>query len=199
VVRVIGHGQVSGAEVEDTRTGQRRVVDCDTVVFTGDWIPDHELARAAGIGLDRRTLGPAVDTRLRTDREGVFAIGNLVHPVDRADCAALDGAHVVQPVLRYLNGARWAPAALELTAGPEFLWASPTRFTPGDPPPARDYLLLWPTQLRSRPRVVARQGGAEIGAVTTTWPAAPGRVFRVPWSLLDKADPSGGQVTVTLQ
>ena len=35
--------------------------------------------------------GPLVDTALRTSRPGVFAAGNLVHPVDTADVAASTG------------------------------------------------------------------------------------------------------------
>ncbi len=70
VTRIIGKGVVVGVEVENTRTGQRRIVACDTVVFTGDWIPDHELARSAGLDMDPNSLGPVVDTALRTSREG---------------------------------------------------------------------------------------------------------------------------------
>jgi hypothetical protein len=61
--RVIGHGRVTGVVIEDTDSGDQRVIDCDTVVFTGDWIPDHELARGAGIALDAATKGPSSTPR----------------------------------------------------------------------------------------------------------------------------------------
>lgn len=83
VGRVVGQlddrGRLAGAEVTDVRTGAARLVPCDTVVFTGDWIPDHELARLAGLAMDPGTRGPVVDTRLETSAPGVFAAGNLVH------------------------------------------------------------------------------------------------------------------------
>lgn len=198
VVRVIGRGRVSGVELEDLDTGQRSVVECDTVVFTGDWIPDHELARSADIRIDANTLGPAVDTRLRTEREGVFAIGNLVHPVDTADVAALDGAHVTPHVLRYLDGDRDGRTAVELQPGSGFRWLSPSRFHPGEPGPARGFLLLWPDRLQPRPTIIARQDGREIGRLTTWWPAAPGRVYRVPYQLLADASRTGGPVSVEI-
>lgn len=198
VVRVLGRGRVQGVEIEDVHTGTRRLVDCDTVVFTGDWIPDHELARSAGIALDPNTLGPAVDTALRTERQGVFAIGNLVHPVDTADGAALDGVHVAPHVLRFLDGGAPTQDGLEITAGVGFKWVSPTRFQPGDSGPARGYLLLWPTELHRRPTIVARQGAREIGRVSTSWPAAPGRVFRVPYRLLNAARADAGPVSVAV-
>lgn len=198
VVRVIGRGRVSGVEIENLDTGARSVVDCDTVVFSGDWIPDHELARSAGIRIDAHTLGPAVDTRLRTERDGVFAIGNLVHPVDTADGAALDGVHVAPHVLRYLDGDVDTRPAVELAPGSGFRWVSPSRFHPGETGPARGYLLAWPERLANRPTVVARQDGREIGRATTWWPAAPGRIFRVPFGVLSGARWAGAPVELEI-
>ena len=101
IVGIHGKDRVRSAVVENIDTGSARIVDCDTVVFTGDWIPDHELARTGGLAMDPATRGPVVDAGLRTSSPGVFAVGNLLHPVDTADGAALDGRHVaaaVQPL-----------------------------------------------------------------------------------------------------
>ena len=49
-------------------------------------------------------LGPVVDTALRASVPGVFAVGNLVHPVETADVAALDGVHVATRVVEWLAG-----------------------------------------------------------------------------------------------
>ena len=55
---------------------------------------------------------------------------------------------------------------------------------PRGPLPARERLLLWSDEFRNAPVVVARQGGREIGRRRLPWPAAPGRVFRVPYSIV---------------
>jgi hypothetical protein len=57
VRRVTGRGRLEGAELADVRTRESQFVPCDLMVFTGDWIPDHELARAEGLAMDPGTRG----------------------------------------------------------------------------------------------------------------------------------------------
>jgi len=199
VTAILGSPTVRAVEIENIDTGARRTVDCDTVVLTGDWIPDHELVRAGGLALDPGTLGPTVDTALRTSRPGVFAIGNLCHPVDTADIAALDGRHVARQVRDHLDGRRPAGDGIRIEAAAPLRWVSPTLLRPGDPAPSRDRLLAWTDQLVRFPTVTARQRGVEIGRRRLPWPAAPGRVFRIPSSLLDRADRDGGQVVIEVR
>lgn len=205
VVRIIGRSRVEGVEIENLDTGDRSIVPCDTVVFTGDWIPDHELARLAALDIDPGTRGPSVDTALRTSRPGVFAAGNVVHPVDTADVAALDGRHVATHVVQFLNGSGWASRAYPnpahgapIRAEEPFIWVAPNRLPPDAVAPARGRLLLWSTELVRRPIIEIRQGGATIARRRLLWPAAPGRVFRVPWTVLSGADPRGGEIRIGL-
>ena len=198
VTRVIGRPRVEAVEIENLDTGERRLVECDTVVFTGDWIPDHELARLAGIELDPGTRGPLTDTALRTSRPGIFAAGNLLHPVDTADIAALDGRHVADQVIAWLAGQRPGPAAVRLRALEPFRWVAPGLWRPGDPPPSRRRLLLWTDELVRVPYVTATQAGRVIASRRLPWPASPGRAFRVPWSLLRNAIPEAGDITIGL-
>ena len=112
-----GRERLAGVEVADVRTGAARFVPCETVVFTGDWIPDHELARLAGLTMDPGTRGPAVDTALATSAAGVFAAGNLVHAAETADIAALSGRHAARHIAAALSGAG-LPVAGPSGAGP---------------------------------------------------------------------------------
>ena len=111
VRRIAGRGRLEGVEVADARTGAARFVPCEVVVFTGDWIPDHELARLAGLTMDPGTRGPAVDTTLSTSLAGVFAAGNLVHAAETADVAALSGRHAARHIAAFLGGGRGAAGA----------------------------------------------------------------------------------------
>ncbi len=199
VVRINGRTRVESVEVEDLDTGTRRVVDCDTVVMTGDWIPDHELARTAGLEMDSATRGPVVDGSLRTSKEGVFAIGNLVHPVDTADIAALDGRHIRNAVLRHLDGSNASPdAALELRAEEPLRWIVPQVIHAGEAP-ARGRLLSWSDAFQNFPTVEALQAGRVIARKRLAWPATPGRMFRIPADLLRRVDATQGPVTIRLR
>jgi thioredoxin reductase len=197
IVAVEGKERVCAAVVENVETGKRTTVDCDTVVFTGDWIPDHELARSGGLAMDCATRGPVVDAGLRTSSAGVFAVGNLIHPVDTADGAALDGRHVAAAVSGWLEHRDEAPKAVRIRTDGPFRWVAPQLVSPEGGAAARGDLLFWVEEYRRLPKLRAVQDGRTLGTARTPWPAAPGRVYRAPWSLVADADPAGGEVTVS--
>lgn len=198
VVKIIGSPALRAVEIENLDTGARRTVDCDTLVLTGDWVPDHELARSAGLDIDRQSLGPVVDTALRTSRPGVFAIGNLVHPVDTADVAALDGRHVVDHVLAQLHGRSRPAGGVRLLAEPPLRWVSPAILPPDVTVPPRGRLLAWTDTLVRFPTVVVRQDGVVLARRRLPWPASPGRIVRIPAAMVAAAKHDGGTVTVSL-
>jgi thioredoxin reductase len=199
VVRIDGGERVRSVELEHLHTGERSTVECDTVVTTGDWIPDHELVRLAGIDLDPHTLGPVVDATLHTSRPGVFAAGNLLHPVDTADVAALDGRHLTEHVLAWLQHPARRPAPpVAIEVEPPLRWISPQLVTPGGPPPPRGRYLTWVDRFVATPRIEVVQGGRVVTSQRLPWPASPGRVFRIPASLLDGVRADAGSVTVRL-
>ncbi len=128
VTRILGRDRVTGLEIETD--GTRREIECDCIVFTGDWIPDHELCRAGDIPLDSRTHGPAVDASLRTLTPGVFAAGNVLRGAEPADVASLEGRHVADAIVRMLAGrSSWADseAAGPIEVEAPIAWISPNR------------------------------------------------------------------------
>ena len=63
VAAIHGHGRVEEVDLLDLDSGRTRALGCDTVVFTADWVPDHELAVMAGLELDPVT--PRAGSRRR--------------------------------------------------------------------------------------------------------------------------------------
>jgi thioredoxin reductase len=127
VTQILGRRRVEAVEVVDLVGGGFRQIACDTVVFTGDWIPEHELARSAGLAMDPGTRAPRVDGALRTSAPGVFAAGNLLHGAETADVAALSGRHAARAVDAFLRSGAWPlrpPVPVECEA--PLRWVSPS-------------------------------------------------------------------------
>jgi thioredoxin reductase len=216
VRRVAGRGRLAGVEVADVRTGAARFVPCDTLVFSGDWIPDHELARLAGLAIDPGTRGPEVDTALATSAADVFAGGNLVHAAETADIAALSGRHAARHIaaaLRAPPGEAGLPGAGLLGAGPPgavrmpvlaeapLRWISPNAITvaagqPAATPPLGRFVLR-SQEFRRLARLEVRQDGrllARSGPVRLI----PGRPAHLGAGWLPRVDPRGGPVRAVI-
>jgi hypothetical protein len=85
---------------------------------------------------------------------------------------------------------------VRLVADSPLRWVTPGLLRPGDPAPPRGRLLSWTDQLIGFPRVTVRQNGRVISTTRLPWPASPGRVFRIPASMLTGVDATGGDVTI---
>lgn len=215
LTRILGHERVEGVEVSDLATGSTRVIACDTVVFTGDWIPDHELARLAGLEMDPGTNGPRVDPALRTSSSGVFAVGNVLHGAETSDVAAAEGRHVAAGVREWLASGSWASEAPIAVVGEEPIsWISPNvvRGGEGAAPPS-DHFTLRVRRFVERPRLEVQQAGRTLwkgrpmsGMLASFLPIlpeallhgalVPGRPVHLPADWVPRVRRDGGDVLV---
>jgi thioredoxin reductase len=218
-------GAGGGAGVTSVVAGQTRTVACEWLIFTGDWIPDHVLARSAGIALDPGTRGPAIDTTMATSTPGVFAAGNLVHAAETADVAALSGRHAARQIAAYLAGrppAGSSPVSAQLPvpviADPPLRWISPNAVAiaaaggagisasaiaagtgagvAAVPPPLGRFAIR-AAEFHERARLEARQDGRLL-ARSRPLRLIPGRPVHLRASWLASVDPAGGPVSVGL-
>jgi thioredoxin reductase len=198
VTQILGSRRAEAVELTDLRTGATRQLECDTVVFTGDWIPEHELARRGGLEMDPATRAPRVDCALRTSTRGVFAAGNLLHPAETADVAALSGRHVAQAIHTFLETDSWpANPPVPITCEPPLQWVSPSAITPPLDPPHRHFILRV-SEFRSRAELVVSQGAR------TLWrrryrSLIPSRSIHAPAALVANVDANGPPVTFQLR
>jgi glycerol-3-phosphate dehydrogenase len=192
-----GRRRVEGVELTDLDTGESREVGCDMVVFTADWIPDHELAVLAGVELDPLTRGPAVDAGLRTSRPGTFAAGNVLHGAETADIASLSGRHVAVAVARYLGGEPWPESRVPIRCEPPLGWIAPNAISDARTEPTRGRFLLRSTEKLTRPQVELVQDGRRLWGGRLRG-LGSGRSTRMPADWIPAVDPSGGPVTAQL-
>jgi len=198
VVAIHGRPRVEAVDLVDLVSGERRQVECDTVVFTADWIPDHELAVLGGIELDPGTRGPAIDAAGRTSRLGVFAAGNMLHPAETADVAALAGRHVAHAIAGQLNGGP-SPVTrrVAIRCVSPLTWISPNVVTPDLPEPSRGRLLVRGRELLTAPQLAITQDGRALW--TGRLPRiVPGRSGRLPHTWVRSVDFSGGPVEIAV-
>ncbi|NIA69223.1 FAD-dependent oxidoreductase [Pelagibius litoralis] len=103
VMRVLGRDLVEGVEVRDA-AGRERSIEADGVIFTGQFLPEVPLLRAAGLVLDPGSGGPAVDQFGRCSDPAVFAAGNLLRPVETAGWSWREGVFAAGMIARSLAG-----------------------------------------------------------------------------------------------
>jgi thioredoxin reductase len=198
VRRIAGRDRLGGIELADLRTDAISFVDCDTLVFTADWIPDHELARLAGTQIDPGTRGPAVDTALETSIPSVFAAGNLVHAAETADVAAVGGRHAARQIAAALRGTGPPRTArIPVIVAAPLSWISPNAIRAGGPLPARGRFLLRSDIFRRMARLEVRQGGRVLATARAR--LVPGRPVYLSAGWTARADPSAGAVHVRLR
>lgn len=124
ISNIFGYKRVEGIELTHDN-GQTEIVECDTVIFTGDWIPEHEMARMGGLAIDSGTRGVQVDSEFHSSVKGVFAAGNVLRGVATADHCALEGQRAARSIARYLKNAQWTANKLTVRVDAPLIWVCP--------------------------------------------------------------------------
>jgi thioredoxin reductase len=197
IAAIHGTNRVEQVDVRDLDSGAVDSIACDLVVFTADWIPDHELAVAAGLELDPGSGGPRVDPALRTELPGAFAAGNLLHPAETADVCALDGRHAAAAVAAHLRGTPW-PRQVAVSVSRPLSWVAPNLALAVNHPPPRGRFLIRSSAFLRRPRLQVTQAG------TLLWGGrlrrlVPGRSASIPAGWMGRIDPEAGPVRVQVR
>ncbi|MFH7594238.1 FAD-dependent oxidoreductase [Streptomyces racemochromogenes] len=195
VTELHGRGRLSAVSVRH-RDGRSGVIACDTVVFTGDWIPEHDLARRGGIPLAPATRGPAVDAAYRTHTPGVFAVGNALHGIEPAATAAAEGAAAAPPLLAHLSGTPWPTPGPPLLTGPPLAWTTPTHLTTPTP---RGSLLLRTAIPLTAPTLRIHQDTRLLWHHRPWTHLTPTRSLHLPTPWTTRVDPEAGPVTLTVE
>lgn len=115
VIDIHGKDRVTGvtiASVDENRKpipGSERYIECDTLLLSVGLIPENELTKNIGIGLDRVTNGAVVDEYRQTDHEGIFACGNVLHVHDLVDFVTQESQIAGEGAAKYVKGEKNEP------------------------------------------------------------------------------------------
>ncbi len=82
----------------------REYIECDTLMLSVGLIPENELTKNVGIGIDRITSGAVVDEMRQTDHKGIFACGNVLHVHDLVDYVTLEAQLAGKGAADYIQG-----------------------------------------------------------------------------------------------
>ncbi|MBO5395501.1 MAG: FAD-dependent oxidoreductase [Clostridia bacterium] len=82
----------------------REYIECDTLMLSVGLIPENELTKNVGIGIDRITSGAVVDEMRQTDHKGIFACGNVLHVHDLVDYVTLEAQLAGKGAADYILG-----------------------------------------------------------------------------------------------
>lgn len=134
VVDVKGNGRLEKviiAKVDENREpikGTEIEFDVDTLLLSVGLIPENELSKNAGVQLDFRTNGLVVSESMETNREGIFACGNVVHVHDLVDFVTEEAKNAGKNAAKYIKGKKRLNNFVEIKNGENISYTVPKKF-----------------------------------------------------------------------
>ena len=113
IAKIHGKNRVEGVTIAKVDERLRVIpeeseyVECDTILLSCGLIPENELTKSAGIALDNVTKGAVVNQDRETEKEGVYACGNVLHVHDLVDYVSEESDIAGKAAAKYVqNGCK---------------------------------------------------------------------------------------------
>ena len=110
VVKIHGKKRVEGVTIAKVDEKGKPIketmqfIECDTLLLSVGLIPENELTKSAGIGINRITNGADVTQSRETSVPGVFACGNVLHVHDLVDYVSEEAEIAGKNAALYIKG-----------------------------------------------------------------------------------------------
>ena len=168
----IAHVDKKRRVIEETK----RYIPCDTLLLSCGLIPENELTTSAGIPLSTVTSGALVDEHRQTEREGIFACGNVLQVHDLVDYVSDEAEIAGESAAEYVKGNLKTDETVKTAAGNGVRYVLPQRVTAS---PKEDIsLFLRVTQPFGKVRYTVKSGD-EVLATAVRLKAAPGEMEKI--------------------
>ena len=182
VAEIHGRERVEGVTVAQVDQNRRVIeetkhyIPCDTLLLSCGLIPENELTSTAGIPLSAVTSGALVDEHRQTEREGIFACGNVLQVHDLVDYVSDEAEIAGKSAAEYVKGNLHSAVTVKTAAGNGVRYVLPQRVTV---PPKEDIsLFLRVTQPFGKVKYTIKSGG-EVLAAAVRLKAAPGEMEKI--------------------
>ncbi|HVZ01415.1 MAG TPA: FAD-dependent oxidoreductase [Dongiaceae bacterium] len=192
LVRILGKDRVEGVEIDRGQGPER--LDCDGVIFTGQFRPENALLADSPVAIDHGTLGPAIDQYWRCSDPAYFAAGNLLRGIETAGQCWREGRAAARAIAAALDGKLPAPAAIPVGTQGALKYVYPQRIAPGD---ALDGAQLFKARVRSAAHGTLTVRADDKVVWSRTIHALPER--RIAWPVAASALQGARRVTVALE
>ena len=201
VAEIHGRERVEGvtiAQVDEKRRiieETKRYIPCDTLLLSCGLIPENELTSSAGIPLSTVTSGALVDEHRQTEREGIFACGNVLQVHDLVDYVSDEAEIAGKSAAEYVKGNLNTDETVKTAAGNGVRYVLPQRVTAS---PKEDIsLFLRVTQPFGKVKYTVKSGD-EVLAAAVRLKAAPGEMEKITVKA-EKLKNIGEEITVSLE
>ena len=166
VTQIHGKERLTGVTVSKVDERRRPIpgseiyFECDTLLLSVGLIPENELTRGAGIGMDGITGGASVDQYRQTSLKGVFACGNVLHVHDLVDYVSEEAALAGTSAAAHLRGELTEGKTITLKTDGKVRYTVPQTVTVTDHT-ADVTVYFRPADVWRDVTVTVREGGAD--------------------------------------
>lgn len=198
VSEIYGDKRVTGvtvSPVDENRNpikGKGRYIECDTLLLSVGLIPENELTRGAGIGIDPVTGGAYVDEMRQTGCSGIFSCGNVLQVHDLVDYVSDEAELAGAGAAKFVKGELKEKKKAVVTAKDGVRYALPQMISTENEEDVSLYLRV--TKPFGRVKIKAECGGKIIASAVKV-KVSPGEMEKLK---LDKGSVTG-DVTVSLE
>ncbi len=135
VAEIHGKERLEGVTIANVDENRRVIestkeyIPCDTLLLSVGLIPENELTKSADINIDYITNGAIVDQNRQTDKEGIFACGNVLHVHDLVDFVSEEAEIAGKAAAEYIKNGKKDELSIKLKADGKIRYTVPQMIT----------------------------------------------------------------------
>lgn len=138
VIDINGKDRIEGvtiAEVDENKSpikGTEKYIPCDTLLLSVGLLPENDLFRKAEVKISEVTGGPEVNESLQTNKESIFACGDVLVVHNIVDNVTIEGYEAGKNAANYIKGNLLNGEQIEIINGQGIKFTVPKFINPNN-------------------------------------------------------------------